>query len=210
MALSLPLGLIRGQRLQWPRERGLWVGLGVLPPPVVMDPEAPSPEVLWQTCQVVSGCPAWDLGLQGHRRPWATQAQCSPTQAHARAHMTTQPCEFMVLTGGTEALRKAVGGVSALTRQQWQPRYATLSETHGQWCTVRDMMHEVGAQPPDHRTRPAGVETETGEACQRTSHSLLPLSITCVGEVPSRHDGEHDGVATSNSGPARNDPEGSA
>ena len=31
-------------------------------------------------------------------------------------------------------------------------------------------MHEVGAEPPDHRARSAGLETD--EACQRTSHSL--------------------------------------
>ena len=40
-----------------------------------------------------------------------------------------------------------------LTRKQWQPlqvpQCATVSETHGQWCTVRDMMHKVGAQPLD-------------------------------------------------------------
>ena len=38
---------------------------------------------------------------------------------------------------------------------------------YGQWCTVRDMMHNVRAEPPDRRTRSAGLET--GEACQRTS-----------------------------------------
>ena len=79
----------------------------------------------------------------------------------------------MVLTGDTEALRKAVSGVSALTDSQWQPprvpQRATMSETHGQWCTVRDMMHQVRAEPPDHRTRSAGLET--GEACQSTLHS---------------------------------------
>ena len=76
----------------------------------------------------------------------------------------------MALPGGTEALRKAVGGASALTRTQWQPlqvpQCATVSEeTHGRWCTVRDMTHEVRAEPPDHRTGSAGLET--GEACQR-------------------------------------------
>ena len=37
------------------------------------------------------------------------------------AHTNTQPSWFMVLTGGSEARRKAVGGVSALTRTQWRP-----------------------------------------------------------------------------------------
>ena len=66
------------------------------------------------------------------------------------------PCQFMVLRGGTGALRKAVGGVPALTHKQWQPLHALstakVSETPGQWCTVRDMMHEVRAEPPDHST----------------------------------------------------------
>ena len=73
---------------------GSTVGLGVCPPPVLTDPEAPSPEVLWQICQVASGSPALHSGLQGHR-------------SHAHAHMHTQPCQFMDLTEGTEALRKA-------------------------------------------------------------------------------------------------------
>ena len=47
------------------------------------------------------------------------------------------------------------------------PQCATVSETQGQWCTAQDMMHEVGAQPLDHRTRSAGLETV--KACQRTS-----------------------------------------
>ena len=41
---------------------GGWVGLGVCPPPVLTDPEAPSPEVLRQTCQVVSGSLGVGLG----------------------------------------------------------------------------------------------------------------------------------------------------
>ena len=40
-----------------------------------MAPEALSLEVLWQACQVVSGSPAMDSGLQGHHRPQATHAQ---------------------------------------------------------------------------------------------------------------------------------------
>ena len=36
------------------------------------------------------------------------------------------------------------------------PQCAPASEAHGQWCTVRDMMHEVRAEPLDHRTRSAG------------------------------------------------------
>jgi hypothetical protein len=46
----------------------------------------------------------------------------------------------------------------------------------GQWCTVQDMMHKVRTEPLDHRTRCA--DTETGEACQRTSHS--PQSVYCA------------------------------
>ena len=76
-----------------------------------------------------------------------------------------------VCVEGNEALRQAVSEASALTRKQQQPlqdpQRATMSETHGQWCTVRDMMHKVGADPRDHRSRSAGLET--GEACQRTS-----------------------------------------
>ena len=56
----------------WSEEEG---GLGVCPPPVLTDPEAPYQKVLWQTCPVVSGSPALDMGLQGHRRPRATQTQ---------------------------------------------------------------------------------------------------------------------------------------
>ena len=77
-------------------------------------------------------------------------------------------------TGGTEALRKAVSAVSVCTRKQRQPpqapQCATVSETHGQWCTVQDLMHEVRAEPPDHRTGSVGLET--GVACQKTAHSL--------------------------------------
>ena len=77
----------------------------------------------------------------------------------------------MVLTAGIEALHKAVGGVYALTRKQRQPLQVPQRATVSQWCTVRDMMHEVRAEPPDHRSRSAGLYT--GEACQRTSHSPL-------------------------------------
>ena len=49
-----------------------------------------------------------------------------------------------------------------------------MSETHGQWCTVRDIIHKVRAEPLDHRTRSAGIET--GEACQRTSRSPQALA----------------------------------
>ena len=39
-----------------------WDGVGVCPPPVLRAPEAASPEVLWQTRQVVSGSPRTGLG----------------------------------------------------------------------------------------------------------------------------------------------------
>ena len=40
-----------------------------------------------------------------------------------------------------------------LTRKQWQPlqvpQCAAVLEPHGQWCTVRDMMQKVRAEPLD-------------------------------------------------------------
>ena len=91
-----------------------------------------------------------------------------PTQnAHTHAHT------FMVLTAGLGALRTAVSRVPALSHKHWQPpqvpQCVAVSETHGQWCTVRHMTHEIRAEPPDHRTGSAGLETD--EECQRTSHS---------------------------------------
>ena len=75
--------------------------------------------------------------------------------------------------GAWRAPRKAVSAVSALTRKQWQslqvPHRAAAAEAHRRRCTVQDMMHEVRAEPLDHWTRSAGIET--GEVCQRTSHS---------------------------------------
>ena len=47
-----------------------------------------------------------------------------------------------------------------------------MPETQGQWGTVRDMRHEVGAEPPDHRTGSAGLEG--GEVCQTSLHSPQP------------------------------------
>ena len=42
------------------------------------------------------------------------------------------------------------------------------------------MMHEVRAEPLDHRTRSVGLET--GEVCQRTSHPPhLQVCSTCYG-----------------------------
>ena len=95
----------------------------------------------------------------------------------------------MVLTGGTEALRKG-GSVEYLRppagsgghrRSHNAPQ---VSETHGQWGPVRDMTHEVRAEPPDHRTGSAGLET--GEARQRTSHPLQPLDLMGVGCVRAK------------------------
>ena len=58
---------------------------------------------------------------------------------------------------------------------------AHVSKTQGQWGTVRDMRHEVGSEPPDHRTGSAGLED--GEACQTSSHSpqLLGKGVGGVG-----------------------------
>ena len=70
------------------------------------------------------------------------------------------------------------------------PLCATASEAHRQWCTVRDMIHEVRAEPLDHRTRSAGLET--GEACQRTSHPpQLQVCSTCYGSGTTAPSGSH-------------------
>ena len=65
----------------------------------------------------------------------------------------------MVRIGGAEALRNAVGGVSALIRKQRRPpqvpQRATVSEAHGQGCRARDMMYDVGPEASAHRTRRA-------------------------------------------------------
>ena len=54
----------------------------------------------------------------------------------------------------------------------------------------RDMMHEVRAEPLDHRTRPAGLET--GEACQRTSNPpQLQVCSTCYGSATAAPSGSH-------------------
>ena len=96
--------------------------------------------------------------------------------------------------GAWRAPRKAVSGVSALTRKQWQslqvPHRAAAGEAHRRRCTVRDMMHEVRAEPLDHRTRSAGIET--GEVCQRTSHSpRLRVCSTWYGSGTAAPSGSH-------------------
>ena len=51
-------------------------------------------------------------------------------------------------------------------------------------------MHKVRAKPLDHRTRSAGLET--GEVCQRTSHSLqLQVCSTCYGSGAAAPSGSH-------------------
>ena len=70
------------------------------------------------------------------------------------------------------------------------PHCATVSEAHGQWCTVRDMMHKGRAEPLDHRTSSAGLETS--EACQRTSHPpQLQVCSTCYGSGTAAPSGSH-------------------
>ena len=97
----------------------------------------------------------------------------------------------MVLTGGT---------VCPTLSSKWSicahpqavavlqvPHCATASEAHRQWCTVRD---EVRAEPLDHRTRSAGLET--GEACQRTSHPpQLQVCSTRYGSGTAAPSGSH-------------------
>ena len=51
-------------------------------------------------------------------------------------------------------------------------------------------MHEVRAEPLDHKTRLAGLET--GEACHRTSHPLqLQVCSTCYGTGTAAPSGSH-------------------
>ena len=78
-----------------------------------------------------------------------------------------------------------------LTRKQWQYcRSHSVPEAHGQLCTVRDMIHEVTAEPLDHRSKSAGLET--GEACQRTSHPpQLQVCSTCYGSGTAAPSGSH-------------------
>ena len=89
---------------------------------------------------------------------------------------------------------KAVSGVSALTRKQWRslqvPHRAAAAGAHRRRCTVQDMMHEVRAEPLDHRTRSASIET--GEVCQRTSHSpRLRVCSTWYGSGTAAPSGSH-------------------
>ena len=129
-----------------------------------------------------------------HSAPYG--APCFPTLCSIVVHTHT-PCYFMELTGGT---------VCPTLSSQWSicahpqalavlqvlqvPHCATASQAHGQWCTVRDMMHEVRAEPLDHRTRSAGLET--GEACQRTSHPpQLQVCSTCYGSGTAAPFGSH-------------------
>ena len=77
------------------------------------------------------------------------------------------PFENITHKGWPTLVHKVVSGVSALTHRLWQPpRNAPQCRRH--MGSGVQMMHEVGAEPPDHRTRSAGLET--GDACQRTSH----------------------------------------
>ena len=116
-------------------------------------------------------------------------------RSHTRTHTHTHtPCYFMVLTRGT---------VCPTLSSQWSiyahpqavavlqvPLCATASEAHRQWCTVQDMIHEVRAEPLDHSTRSAGLET--GEACQRTPHPpQLQVCSTCYGSGTGAPSGSH-------------------
>ena len=71
---------------------------------------------------------------------------------HSRTHTHTMSFHGPD-RGAWRAPRKAVSGVSALTRMQWQslqvPHRAAVAEAHRRRCTVRDMMHEVRAEPLD-------------------------------------------------------------
>ena len=65
-----------------------WDGMRLCPPPVLADPEAPPPEVIWQTCQVVSGSLQLDSGLQSHCRPSArrNETRRMPMPMHTCMH----------------------------------------------------------------------------------------------------------------------------
>ena len=112
---------------------------------------------------------------------------------HSRTHTCTMSFHGPD-RGAWRAPRKAVSGVSALTRKQWQslqvPHRAAAAEAHRRRCTVRDMMHEVRAEPLDHWTRSAGIET--GEVCQRTSRSpRLRVCSTWYGSGTAAPSGSH-------------------
>ena len=53
------------------------------------------------------------------------------------------------------------------TRKHWQPlqvpQHLRVSETHGQWCTFRDIMHKVRAEPVDRKTTSALVRLGRGQ-----------------------------------------------
>ena len=115
---------------------------------------------------------------------------------HSRTHTHTHTMSFHGPDRGAWRVpHKAVSGVSALTRKQWQSlqvphRAAAAAEAHRRRCTVRDIMHEVRAEPLDHRTRSARIET--GEVCQRTSHSpRLRVCSTWYGSGTAAPSGSH-------------------
>ena len=127
----------------------------------------------WQNVQLANFCGSCDSGGFVCRRYFArhraTQARYTP---HAPAHVRAQPCQCTGLT--TQSGRWDVcAHPHAVAATAGPTLCAAVSETHGQRCTVRDMRHEVGATPPDHRTGSTGLGI--GEACRRTSHSPWPL-----------------------------------
>ena len=71
-----------------------WDGMGSHPPPVLTGPEAPSPEVLWQTCQVVPGSPVLDSGYKASADPGClnrSEAQHMPMHMHTCPHNNANP-----------------------------------------------------------------------------------------------------------------------
>ena len=111
------------------------------------------------------------VGLGGNRTPLTLgdpgavnfSALCIPTLCSIVVH--THVHTHTMLFHGTDR-----GTVCPTLSSQWSicahpqavavlqvPLCATASEAHGQWCTVRDMMYEVRAEPLDHRTRSAGL-----------------------------------------------------
>ena len=68
-----------------------WVGLGVCSLPVSTDPEAPSPEVLWQSCQVAPGSPAFDKATADPGRLRCSEARHMPMHMHTYIHNRVHP-----------------------------------------------------------------------------------------------------------------------
>ena len=157
---------------------------------VLTEPEAPIPGDPWAN---LSGRlrrpPALDSGLQDTTNPGRPRHSESQYKLHfgpfTHAHTHTHTlCYFIVLTGGivhpTLSNRWSMCAHPPVVAVLHVPHCATTKEAHGEWCTVRDMIHKVKAEPLVHWTKSAGLETV--ENCQGTSHPPhLQVGSTCYG-----------------------------